>query len=135
MHRYFLFVGMLATYAARAQATQPDTASSIVHGQIGARLDSVLRAAEAVGFTGVVLVSRGPYLVLKGGYGLADPVRNIRANGSSVVAIHSVTKAFTAAAVLQLFERGALKLTDSLPKVFADVPSDKRAIVKELAGS
>jgi CubicO group peptidase (beta-lactamase class C family) len=83
---------------------------------------------EKLGFAGVVLVARGREPFLAEGFGLADRERGIRWSPATVSTVGSITKQFTAAAVLLLVEDGRLSLDDALPKHFDDVPADKRGI-------
>ena len=115
---------------ARAQSPD-DTAATIVRGPLGARADSVLRAAAAQGFSGVVLLARDGEIVLKKGYGVANRAEGIAMSGNSVVQIGSNTKDFTVVALLRLVERGRVRLTDSLGTYLPDVPADKRGITVE----
>ena len=94
----------------------------------GARADSVMRAAERRGFSGVVRIVRNDTTVLEKGYGLADRARGIAFTPSTVVQIGSNTKDMTVVALLQLQERGRLNVEDAIGKYFPDAPADKRAI-------
>ena len=87
-----------------------------------------LTRLEKLGFAGVVLVARDGVPLLAQGYGLADRERGLRWTPATVSTVGSITKQFTAAAVLALEEEGRLQVTDSLPAYFPDVPADKRSI-------
>ncbi|MEP6506944.1 MAG: serine hydrolase [Gemmatimonadales bacterium] len=91
------------------------------------RADSVMRAAERDGFSGVVRVEKNGSVVLERGYGLAIRPAT-RFTPATVVQIGSNTKDFTAVAILQLQERGALNVRDSLGKFFPSAPADKKRI-------
>ncbi|HUO51842.1 MAG TPA: serine hydrolase domain-containing protein [Gemmatimonadaceae bacterium] len=127
------FAALLVLPCAAQESALRDSASIIIDGPRAAAADSALRAQEAQGFAGVVLVEAGGRVILRKGYGLAvrKPPRPFAP--STVVQIGSNTKDFTAVAILQLAAKGALALTDSLGKFFAGVPADKRGItVQEL---
>src|SRR5205814_1582406 len=68
------------------------------------RTDSVMKAAEQAGFSGVVRLEQNGSVVLNKGYGLAikNPATPFTPN--TVVQIGSNTKDFTAVAILQLQE-------------------------------
>jgi CubicO group peptidase (beta-lactamase class C family) len=118
-------VGLVLAVLARAASAQTTV---VVDGPEGARLDSIIRAAEAAGFHGNVLISlRGRTVLLKG-YGIADPTAGTRFTPGTVVQIGSNTKDFTKVAIFQLIERGQLAVTDSLGRFFPALPADKRAI-------
>ena len=95
---------------------------------LAARADSVLRAAERGGFSGVVRIEKDGAVILERGYGLANRAERIAFTPATVVQIGSNTKDFTVVALLQLFERGRLTLHDSIGKYFRNVPADKRGI-------
>ena len=87
-----------------------------------------LARLEKLGFAGVVLVAHHGVPMLAQGYGLADRERDARWTPATVSTVGSITKQFTAAAILALEEAGRLRVSDSLPAHFPDVPADKRSI-------
>jgi CubicO group peptidase (beta-lactamase class C family) len=102
---------------------------------LGSRADSILRQAEANGFSGVVRVDREGGTILQKGYGLANRELKIAFTPETVVEIGSNTKDFTAVAILQLHERGRLNVRDSLGKFFTGAPAGKRGItIAQLLG-
>ncbi len=113
---------------ALAQASPQSPVEPVVRTELGARLDDYLARCAAFGFSGSVLVEKGGETVLAKGYGLAERAEG-RANAvDTVFDIGSLTKQFTATAILRLEQDGRLSITDTLPKFFADVPADKRGI-------
>lgn len=76
-------------------------------------LDAYL-SAEAAGdrFSGVVLVARGDAVLLRKGYGLADRAWAVPFTPETKVRIASLTKQFTAAAILKLQDDGKLSADD-----------------------
>lgn len=70
-----------------------------------------------------VAVVRGGKVILAKGYGAADIESRTAANENTAFQIASVTKQFTAVAVMMLVEDGKLKLDDTLGKYVADVPA------------
>ena len=95
---------------------------------LSARADSVMKAAERNGFSGVVRLEKNGSVVLEKGYGLAIRQPPVPFGPQTVVQIGSNTKDFTAVAILQLQERGKLDLHNTLGKFFPSAPADKRAI-------
>jgi D-alanyl-D-alanine carboxypeptidase len=69
-----------------------------------------------------VAVSRGGRIVYAKGFGYADIENKVAVTPASVFQIGSVTKQFTAAAILQLVDQGKLALTDPLTKFYPDWP-------------
>src|SRR5206468_1735379 len=99
-----------------------------VTGPEAARADSAALAAAARGFSGVVLLRTSSGARLEKGYGLANREAKIPFTPQTLVQIGSNTKDFTAVAILQLHERGLLRVDDSISKYFPEVPADKRVI-------
>ena len=87
-----------------------------------------LRRLEKLGFAGMVLVARGSTPLFVDGFGLADRERNIRWTPGTVSDIGSITKQFTAAAILKLEEDGKLSVTDPISRYLPDAPADKSRI-------
>lgn len=116
-----LAAALLAPAALAAQ-------QEVVAGPLGARLDSVMRAAAAQGFSGVARIEQAGTLLLDKGYGLADRGRRVPYRRTTVVPIGSNTKDMTRLLVMRLASRGRLALDDSLGRFFADAPADKRGI-------
>lgn len=95
-----------------------------------ARLDSLasLWAADTlVAGVAVAVVHRGDTLLLKG-YGLADLEWDVPMADDAVFEIGSMTKQFTAAAVLQLVEQGKLDLEADLTEYLPDYDTQGRRI-------
>lgn len=95
---------------------------------IRARTDEYLTRLESIGYTGGVLVLHDGKTVIAKSYGLANREAGIRADSSTVYSLGSITKQFTAAAILRLEEMGKLHTTDTITKFFKNVPADKRGI-------
>ncbi|GAA0609985.1 beta-lactamase family protein [Kribbella sandramycini] len=77
---------------------------------------------------GTVIAARGDQLVHCAGFGFADRERRIPATCDTVYDVMSITKQFTAAAVLELETMGKLRITDPIAVHLGPVPADKRAI-------
>lgn len=108
-------------------ATQLSNAA-IVRGEVASRVDAYLARLTPFGWSGAVLVARDGAVVLNKGYGMADRERHIGWSADSVGNIGSITKQFTAAAILKLEAMGKLRVTDRLSVHLPAVPADKAAI-------
>jgi D-alanyl-D-alanine carboxypeptidase len=75
-----------------------------------------------------VAVVRGKDTVVMKGYGLADVENDVAATPQTVYRIGSITKQFTAAAVLELVEQGKVSLDDSIGKHLPSIPAGWRAV-------
>lgn len=74
-------------------------------------------------FMGSVLVARGNKVLLSRSYGYADLAKGIPNTPATKFRIGSITKQFTAAAILILEERGQLKIKDPIRKYLPDPPT------------
>lgn len=114
-----------ASGAAHAQDRTPADRAALV-----ARLDSLASApvqeGRAAGIS--VAVVHGRDTLLLKGYGKANIELDVPMPANAVHEIGSVTKQFTAAAILQLRDDGLLSLDDDLTKYFPDYPTHGRAI-------
>lgn len=100
----------------------------IVEGELAFQLDEFLTRLEGVGFSGVVGVEHAGVPILVRGYGTADRERDLPVTPATVFCIGSITKQFTAAAILALQAEGKLAVEDTLAEHFENVPADKRGI-------
>ena len=87
-----------------------------------------LQAGVGEGFSGAVLIARGGEILLNEGYGFADKEQGAPMTPDTVVDIGSVTKQFTAAAILVLSDQGKLDVEDSIGRFFPNLPEDKSGI-------
>jgi len=79
-------------------------------------------------FSGVVLVAAENKVLFKEAFGLANREGNIPFSEDTIFNIGSLTKQFTAAAVLKLQESNKLSVNDPLTKFLDNVPDDKKKI-------
>ena len=85
-------------------------------------LSTFLRAEEAADrFSGTVVVERGGETVLSGAYGYAHAGFRVPNDVDTRMNIASITKMFTAVAVLQLVEHGELSLDATVADLLPDV--------------
>ncbi len=103
-------------------------ARDVVAGEIGARVDRYLSRLVPYGYSGAVLVAKDGTVLLKKAYGLADRETNQPYTIDMVSCIGSVTKQFTAAAILKLEMEGRLTVSDPIAKYLPGVPPDKSDI-------
>jgi len=90
------------------------------------RIDRLLAGRYAADAPGAaVLVARRGTVILRKGYGMANLEHRIAVSPQAVFRLASVSKVFTAAAVLILAEKGRLGLDDPASKHIADYPWKK----------
>jgi CubicO group peptidase (beta-lactamase class C family) len=128
--RFVVLAGLFSfTWSAeRLQAQSPQIADGLVRGILAERLDRLLTCAVSHGFAGALLVAKDGEVILHKGYGLADRERRLPITAQTVFDIGSITKQFTAAAILSLEEQGRLHVSDSIRRYFESAPSDKAGI-------
>jgi CubicO group peptidase (beta-lactamase class C family) len=118
-----LLLALATPLVATAQRTDP-----VVHGDVASRIDTYLTRLTPFGWSGGVLVARDGRIVLHKGYGLANRASRTAWTPDTVGNIGSITKQFTAAAILKLEAMGRLKVTDRMAAHLPGVPADKAAI-------
>jgi len=97
------------------------------------KLDRYLRGFEQNGdFMGNIRVSRGGRALLAKSYGLASSTFGVSHSASSKFLIASVTKTFTAAAIVLLQADGRLSIEDELSKFLPDFPRANEIKIKHL---
>jgi CubicO group peptidase (beta-lactamase class C family) len=104
--------------------------ASAATGSLEARADAIVAAAlKEQSIPGIsVAVWREGRTDLTKGYGLANVELDVPADPSTVYRIGSITKQFTAAAIMRLVEAGKLSLDDPIEKHLADFPTAGRRI-------
>ena len=80
------------------------------------------------GTSGTVVAARDGEIAHCQGFGLADREAKVAAGCDTAYDIMSMTKQFTAAAILKLQMMGKLRVSDPMSKFVGPVPDDKRAI-------
>ncbi|MBS0660799.1 MAG: serine hydrolase [Verrucomicrobia bacterium] len=119
-----LAVCSLLAWSAPAAEPRPRSAR-----EIRAEMERYLQAAvEHERFTGSILVARDGRPILSRGYGLANAELNVPNQPRTVFRLASVTKQFTAAAILLLQERGRLSVHDPISRHLPDCPPAWEAI-------
>lgn len=101
-----------------------------VLGELGKELDLYMSSETNFpgGFCGVVLVAKGGDVLLEKGYGVMDADTKTPMPANALYDWCSVTKQFTAAAILKLEMQKKLSIEDPLKKLFPKCPKDKADI-------
>ena len=114
---------MIATLLVASLALR--TAASLAQSKDAERIEAVvqehMRQPGAVGMS--VAVARGEELVFSKAFGFADLEFPVNADEDTLFRIGSITKQFTAAAILKLAERDKLSVDDPLTKFLPDYPT------------
>ncbi|MBW1297395.1 serine hydrolase [Aquimarina litoralis] len=92
------------------------------------KIDHYLIKGVQQGFSGAVLVAKNNQIILHKGYGMADKENMIPYDITTVSTIGSVTKQFTATAILKLEELNKLSTENTIDTFFPNLPDDKKSI-------
>jgi CubicO group peptidase (beta-lactamase class C family) len=108
----------------RGSGARPDTAVAA-----GAReAHRRLLALRDSGFSGAVVIAGAHGVLLSAGYGSANRAHRAPATATTLFHLGSVTKMFTAAAILRLQEQGRLSVHDPVSRFLRHVPEEKQRI-------
>lgn len=106
---------LLSAFFANAQAAKLEK-----------KLDDYLKAAHDVWkFHGAALVAKDGKVIFKNAYGMANIELGVPNTPEMIFQIGSITKQFTATAVLQLAEKGLLGDDDPITKHLPDYPTER----------
>jgi CubicO group peptidase (beta-lactamase class C family) len=118
------FTFLLGSVACCQTATGP-----IIANQIEAYLQPFVQSGN---FTGAVFVSRQREIILRKAYGMANYELLVPNSPETRFHIASVSKPFTAAAILQLQEQGRLSITDPVARFLPDFPNGEKITLDHL---
>ncbi|MEW9698739.1 serine hydrolase domain-containing protein [Paenibacillus sp. SI8] len=83
-------------------------------------------------FEGSILVASKNKILLKKGYGFADKIKSVPNEPDTVFRIASLSKAFTAMAIMQLQEQGKLKVSDPISSYLPEIKHGDRITIHHL---
>lgn len=97
------------------------------------KVDAYMRPLlEINGFTGFMMVAKNGKVLMSKGYGMANYELRVRNTSQTKFHLASVSKTFTAAAIMLLEERGLLSTADPLAKFIPDYPNGDRITIHHL---
>ncbi len=121
-----LSLAVLGPVRGPAAATPPDP------NDLAGQIDAVMSAVYKPGEPGAaVIVRKGGRTVFRKGYGLADLELGVPVAPDMVFRLGSITKQFTAVAVLLLAQEGRIGLQDEITRFLPDYPTGGRKITVE----
>lgn len=91
-------------------------------------IDQYMKRIVPFGFSGALLIAKGEDILLNQGYGLANRNKGIVNDHNTYFDIGSITKQFTAAAIMKLEMDGRLTTDDLICAYLHSVPHDKKNI-------
>ncbi|HMK22437.1 MAG TPA: serine hydrolase domain-containing protein, partial [Terriglobales bacterium] len=101
--------------------------------EIASRIQAYLQPfGETGNVIGTVLVARGGRILFRQSYGMANYELGVPNSSETRYHIASVSKPFTAAAILQLQEQGRLSVSDHVSKYVPGFPNGERITLDHL---
>jgi len=111
-----------------AEGHSQTTTSAMTYDDRIERIDDYLLNGVKNGFAGTVLIAIDGQIVLQKGYGLANRENQTPNTPETLFTTGSVTKQFTAAAIMKLVEMDKVSLDATLADYFVGLPDDKMGI-------
>lgn len=124
--QFFILVLFCAIFL--SGSTSVGDGKEIISGELGKKLDLYLTRIAPFGFSGALLVAKDGEIVLNNGYGMAIRAKGVGNTAETVFSTGSITKQFTAAAIMKLEMQGMLNTDDAISKYLDGVPEDKAKI-------
>src|SRR5271170_1443069 len=119
MHKFgIVFLGLILLSGSTLAVAQPTMDSGLAD-KSEMLIESIVKMDQ---FSGTVLVAKNGVPVFRKAFGLANREWNIPNAPQTKFRIGSVTKGFTATAVLQLAEAGKLSVNDPVSKYIPKAP-------------
>ncbi|MBU0937192.1 MAG: beta-lactamase family protein, partial [Spirochaetes bacterium] len=128
--RFFMICLLMAMVLAGC-ATKP-VIDEAKQKEIDAFYEKVDRVLRDRNFNGSVLVAKDDIIYLAKGYGLSEENTEIKNQRETIYQIGSITKSFTAMAIMQLLEAGKLNVQDPIDKYFPNYPNDSKITIHHL---
>jgi CubicO group peptidase (beta-lactamase class C family) len=123
----------LAGVAQQVPSTTAPSPSSLDAAAVSSRADDWLRAFEAAGdFGGVVMLAQGDKILFAKAYGYADAQVRSPNRPETRFRVASVSKTFTALAIEQLVAQGKIRYSDLLSRYLAGIPNGDSITIEQL---
>lgn len=122
---FFLFLSLILVHQGNAQEHNRIDLLD----QIDRIVQETMERDQIVGIS--IGVMKDDEILVAKGYGYADLENDVKATEHTVYRIGSITKQFTAVAIMRLVEQGKLKLDDDLTKFLPDYPTKGHKITIE----
>jgi CubicO group peptidase (beta-lactamase class C family) len=117
------------TSLSNSRQTISDLNGIVIDNDTCRKIDEYLTGLQnKANFSGGLLIIKDGKKNFNKGYGLADKENKIPFTPSTLASMGSITKAFTAAAIMKLMEQGKLSVDAPLKTFFPNIPADKQNI-------
>ena len=129
-----ILISVAAAPAAQPVSAAPSQQASPLNPAVQAKIDTdvqaLLSAAHVPGAT--IAIVRGGAVVYARGYGLRDVAKSLPADAHTRYEIGSITKQFTAAAILQLKEAGKIDLDATVATYLPSISHAREITIRQL---
>jgi CubicO group peptidase (beta-lactamase class C family) len=127
MMRFLALILLTGTFSmAMAQSPKPEEKD------LGAAIDELVKKTYRAGEPGAaVIVVKDGKTVFRKGYGMANMELGVPIEPDMIFRLGSITKQFTAVAILMLAEQGKLSISDEITKYLPDYPTRGHKITIE----
>lgn len=105
------------------------TASNNIESKVDECINAYMKMKK---FSGSVLIAKNGEILVKKGYGMANYEHDVLNTPHTKFRIGSITKQFTAMAIMQLQEKGLLKVSDPIKKYINDYPHGDKITIHHL---
>lgn len=120
-------VGII-TYGQDTRSTTKSSNDELAH-----KIDALISPiANSNNFSGAVLVTKNGDIILSKSYGYSDRGSQIKNTRASQFFVGSVSAMFTAAAILQLVEKGKISVDDKLAQFIPEFPNGDKITIHHL---
>ncbi len=103
--------------------------TAVIAQDIESKVDEYIDAYMKMGmFSGSILIAQNGKILISKGYGMANYEHDVPNTPQTKFRIASMTKQFTAAAIMQLQEKGLLSVNDPIIKYIPDYPETGKEI-------
>src|SRR5262245_19182408 len=132
MHRFYQISALMLFFFIASGVAPAQEKAGEIDSKIVADMDKLLSKNYSSDSPGaaVIIVKDGKTIFRKG-YGLADLEKNIPITPEMVFRLGSVTKQFTATAIMMLAEQGKLSVKDDITKYLINFPTGGKKITVE----
>jgi len=127
--RFFGLIASALVALAGSSCTAMPAAAKTPSEKADALLTGLIQSNDP-GFA--VLVAQDGKIIFEKGYGLADREHDVPVIPQTIFRIASITKQFTASAILKLQEEGKLSVDDKLSKYIPDFPRGAEVTLRQL---
>ncbi len=123
LHQLTALIALFLFFASNISAQNP-TVLPLSTKQIALKVDEYMNATLRFDrFSGSILVARNGQTIVSKGYGMANLELDAPNKPETVFRLGSITKQFTAMAIMMLQERGKLNVNEPICKYLADCPA------------